>query len=120
MFLLMPTAARREAEERGLGDERTGRKKTAEAVSLAASSLETYTRSIDGATMVEIALWAESCRCAATIGRQNSSTSTGDLLCPREMFSIQKAVGRWLGIPPCSTSLLLPHHPVIPLRTLTS
>ena len=27
-------------------------------------------------------LWAESCRCAATLGGQNSSTSTGDLLCP--------------------------------------
>src|SRR5271166_4295735 len=25
---------------------------------------------------------AGSCRCAATIGRHNSSTSTGDLLCP--------------------------------------
>jgi hypothetical protein len=27
-------------------------------------------------------LWAESCLCAATVGRQDSSTSTGDLLCP--------------------------------------
>ncbi len=26
--------------------------------------------------------WAESCRCAATIGRHDSPTSAGDLLCP--------------------------------------
>ncbi len=30
----------------------------------------------------ELQVWAEACRCAATIGRQNSSTSTSDLLCP--------------------------------------
>src|SRR5271165_6883642 len=34
--------------------------------------------------------WAEACRCAATTGRQNSSTSTGDLLCRLNVdFSVQ-------------------------------
>jgi hypothetical protein len=32
-------------------------------------------------------LWAESCRCAATVGRQDSSASTSDLLCPLDVDS---------------------------------
>src|SRR5260370_14817933 len=35
---------------------------------------------------------AGSCRCAATIGRQNSATSTGDLLCPLYVDSGRRVV----------------------------
>ena len=35
----------------------------------------------------QCSLWAESCRCAVTVGRQDSSASTGDLLCPLHVDS---------------------------------
>jgi hypothetical protein len=56
MFLPMPIAARREVEE-GAGEMKrpAEKKKTTEAAKvLAASGLETYIRSTDGAAMVEI------------------------------------------------------------------